>query len=192
MIFEKLEIEGALLIRPEPFEDHRGIFARAYCRNEFEAAGLAPDVVQASTSYNRRAGTVRGMHFQWHPSVEAKTVRCIRGLLFDVLLDLRPDSPSYLRHQSVTISQDDRLAVFIPPGIAHGFQTLANDTEVLYLMSDYYAPDLAHGFRWNDSAFDIAWPLTDIAISGRDATYADFDQTAFESEIRRRQSNTTL
>lgn len=189
MRFEKLTIAGAMLVHIEPRRDDRGFFARTFCVNEFAAQGLSTAAVQASISYNLKSGTVRGMHFQWPPSQEGKLVRCLRGKIFDVLLDLRPDSPSYLRHQSVVLDQDNRDAVFIPPGIAHGFQTLADDTEVLYQMTDFYEPDLQTGFRWNDPQFGITWPLQDIEISDRDARCADFNRTAYEAEYAQRRTS---
>jgi dTDP-4-dehydrorhamnose 3,5-epimerase len=126
------------------------------------------------------------MHFQWPPSQEGKLVRCIRGRLYDVLLDLRPRSPSYLQHVGVILDEDNRDAVFIPPGIAHGFQTQLPRTEVLYQMTDNYAPELAAGVRWNDPAFAIRWPMSQIVISERDAAYPDFDARQFERELQRR------
>ena len=189
MRFEKLTIDGAMLVRIEPRRDDRGFFARTFCVNEFAAQGLSTAAVQASISYNLKSGTVRGMHFQWPPSQEGKLVRCLRGGIFDVLLDLRPDSPSYLRHQSVVLDQDNRDAVFIPPGIAHGFQTLADDTEVLYQMTDFYEPELQTGFRWNDPQFGISWPLQDIEISARDASCADFNRKTYEAEYAQRRTS---
>jgi dTDP-4-dehydrorhamnose 3,5-epimerase len=189
MRFEKLTIDGAMLVHIEPRRDDRGFFARTFCVNEFAAQGLSTAAVQASISYNLKSGTVRGMHFQWPPSQEGKLVRCLRGQIFDVLLDLRPGSPSYLRHQSVVLDQDNRDAVFIPPGIAHGFQTLADHTEVLYQMTDFYEPELQTGFRWNDPQFGISWPLQDIEISDRDASCADFNRTSYESEYAQRRTS---
>ena len=187
MRFEALGIHQAFLVHIERQSDARGFFARTFCVREFAAAGLPTAAIQASTSFNAARGTVRGMHFQWPPSREAKLVRCVRGSVFDVLLDLRPDSPSYLRHVSVSLDEENRDAVFIPHGVAHGFQTLSDCTEVLYQMTDAYAPDLAAGFRWNDPSFGIDWPLrSGIVISERDALYADFDRQAFESELARR------
>ncbi len=143
--------------------------------------------MQASISFNSKRGTVRGMHFQWPPSREGKLVRCIRGGVHDVLLDLRPESSTYLRHVSVRLDEDNRDSVFIPHGVAHGFQTLADATEVLYQMTDEYAPALAAGVRWNDPGFAIEWPIHGaIVISERDAGYADFDRGAFEAELGRR------
>jgi dTDP-4-dehydrorhamnose 3,5-epimerase len=183
MRFEPLQIGGAWLIRPEPATDERGFFARTFCTQEFQAHGLTPRIVQASISHNLRRGTVRGMHLQRSPSQEAKTVRCERGAILDVLLDLRPGSPTYLQHQSVELNADNRLALHIPPGIAHGFQTLADDSQVMYMMSDFHAPELAEGVRWNDPAFGIDWPMPASTISPRDAGYPDFDRIAFESRL---------
>jgi dTDP-4-dehydrorhamnose 3,5-epimerase len=186
MLIQKLEIPGAALVKIDRKVDPRGFFARTFCTGEFSVAGLAHEYVQASISYNERRGTVRGLHFQWPPSREGKLVRCIRGRLFDVLLDLRPDSPTYLAHRSVLLDEDNRDAVFIPHGVAHGFQTLADRTEVLYQMSDFFAPDLGAGVLWNDPAFGIGWPLTDVAISERDASCPAFDCRGFEAELARR------
>jgi dTDP-4-dehydrorhamnose 3,5-epimerase len=188
MRFEALAIHQAVVVRVEPSADARGLFARTFCVDEFVAAGLPTEFVQASMSFNVRRGTVRGMHFQWPPSREGKLVRCIRGALHDVILDLRPSSPTYLHHSAVRLDEDNRSAVFIPDGVAHGFQTLADSTEVLYQMTDFYAPGLAAGFRWDDPTFGIEWPLrSGIVISERDARYPDFDRQAFESDLRQRQ-----
>src|ERR1700694_513879 len=149
MLFEALELSGAALVKMERHCDARGFFARSVCVEEFHTHGLPAGFVQSSVSWNPRRGTVRGMHFQWPPSREGKLVRCVRGSVFDVLLDLRPHSPSYLRHVCVSLDEENRDAVFIPHGIAHGFQTLSDSTEVLYQMTDAYASDLAAGFRWN-------------------------------------------
>jgi dTDP-4-dehydrorhamnose 3,5-epimerase len=186
MRFESLAVDGAALVQIEPHSDARGFFARTFCVQEFAAAGLPTQAVQASVSYNERAGTVRGMHFQWPPSQEGKLVRCLRGRLYDVLLDPRPRARTYLRHVAVTLDEENRAAVFIPPGIAHGFQTLLPRTEVLYQMTDSYAPELAAGVRWNDPAFAIRWPTLEIIISERDARYPDFDRQQFERELARR------
>ena len=186
MRFDPLGIAGAALVRIEPHPDFRGFFARTFCAQEFAAAGLPPQALQASVSYNERAGTVRGMHFQWPPSQEGKLVRCIRGRLHDVLLDLRPRSPTYLQHVAVTLDEENRDAVFIPSGIAHGFQTLLARTEVLYQMTDSFAPALAAGVRWNDPAFAIGWPMQASVISERDALCPDFNRQQFERELERR------
>lgn len=187
MLFDPLRMPGAALVRLDPHDDERGFFARTVCTDEFRAHGLPGVFVQSSISWNRRRGTLRGLHFQWPPSREGKLVRCVRGAIYDVLLDLRPAQPTYLRHHAVTLDEDNRDAVFIPAGVAHGFQTLADDTEVLYQMSDAHAPELAGGVRWNDPAFGIPWPLTgDIVIAERDATWPDFERGDFEAALARR------
>ena len=189
MLFETLPVHGALRVRIEPRPDSRGLFARTFCIEEFASAGLPKTFVQASTSYSALRGTVRGMHFQWTPSQEGKLVRCVRGAVYDVVLDLRPESRSYLQHTALVLDQDNRDAVFVPPGVAHGFQTIADSSEVLYQMTDFYAPYLAAGYRWDDPAFGIGWPITTgIVISERDSCYPDFDRHAYEAELQRRRS----
>lgn len=190
MRFEPLAIDGAALVRIDPHPDARGFFARTFCVQEFAAAGLPTRALQASVSYNEHAGTVRGMHFQWPPSQEGKLIRCIRGRLYDVLLDLRPRSSTYLQHIAVELDDENRDAVFIPRGIAHGFQTQVPRTEILYQMTDNFAPELAAGVRWNDRVFAIRWPRQEIVISDRDAGYPDFDRRRFESELERRTAAT--
>jgi dTDP-4-dehydrorhamnose 3,5-epimerase len=186
MRLEKLEIPGAMLVRLERKVDGRGFFARTFCAREFAAAGLPVAVAQTSISCNERRGTVRGLHFQWPPSQEDKLVRCIRGEIFDVLLDLRPGSAAYLRHCAVVLNEENHDAVFVPHGVAHGFQVLADRTEVHYQMTDFYAAELHAGVRWNDPAFGVRWPLPPSVISERDAGCVDFDRAAFESELARR------
>jgi dTDP-4-dehydrorhamnose 3,5-epimerase len=189
MLFEPLPILGAVLVKLERHADGRGFFARTFCVEQFAAQGISAQAVQSSVSYNEQPGTVRGMHFQWPPSREAKLVRCVRGRLIDVLLDLRPRSPTYLNHVAVTLDQDNRDAAFIPHGVAHGFQTLTADTEVLYQMSDVFAPELAAGVRWNDPAFGIRWPIAqDVVIAERDARYPDFERAQFEAQLTQREA----
>lgn len=188
MKFEALPIAGAMKVSIERHTDHRGFFARTFCIDEFATNGLPTAVVQSSISYNAKAGTVRGMHFQWLPSTEDKLVRCIRGAIYDVLLDLRPESSSYLQHIGVRLDDQNRDAVMIPHGVAHGFQTVADDTEVFYQMTDRFAPELASGVRWNDPAFGIKWPLSHITIAPRDAGYPDFDREEFECDVLRHRS----
>lgn len=190
MRFEPLAIAGATKVRIDRRPDARGFFARTFCMQEFADAGLPSKLVQASISFNERAGTVRGMHFQWPPSREGKLVRCLSGRLYDVLLDLRPQSATYLKHVAVTLDDQERDAVYIPPGIAHGFQTLVERTEIMYQMTDYYAPELAGGVRWNDPAFAIPWPLREVVISERDAAYPDFEQREFELQLRQQSMKT--
>jgi dTDP-4-dehydrorhamnose 3,5-epimerase len=184
MLFEALDLAGAALVKMERQCDERGFFARSACVEEFHAHGLPATFVQSSVSWNRRRATVRGMHFQWPPSQEGKLVRCVRGAIHDVLLDLRPTARTYLNYLAVVLDEDSRDAVFIPSGVAHGFQTLADDCEVLYQMTDVHAPQLAAGVRWNDPAFGIRWPITsDIVIAPRDARYPDFDRQDFEAQL---------
>jgi dTDP-4-dehydrorhamnose 3,5-epimerase len=187
MFFQPLDSPGAVRVAIERKTDPRGFFARSFCAEEFRAQDLPSAFVQCSISYNEQRGTLRGLHFQWPPSREGKLVRCVRGRLLDVLLDLRPGSPLYLQHRTVVLDEDERNAVYLPPGIAHGFQTLADGTEVLYQMTDFFAPDLNAGVRWNDPAFGIAWPLPAPIMSERDAGCADFDRAAFEAELADRE-----
>ena len=175
MIFHELEIAGAYLIEPEKKEDKRGFFARTYCRLELEERGLDPAVVQCNVSVNKIRGTVRGMHWQEAPYEEIKMVRCTAGAVLDVILDLRPDQPTYKKHVSVELTRENRHAVYIPAGCAHGFQSLEDDSEVFSQMSEFYYPDQARGVRWNDPAFDIKWPLPITSISQKDRAYPDFE-----------------
>lgn len=187
MQFQPLPLAGAVLVEIEPNQDQRGFFARTFCAREFTAHGLPASVVQASISYNEVRGTVRGMHFQWPRSHEDKLVRCVRGAVIDALLDLRPSSGTYLQHCVVRLDDTTRNAVFIPHGIAHGFQTLVGSTEVLYEMTDFFAPELGSGVRWDDPAFGIRWPLPPAKISDRDASYPDFNRELYEAEFAKRQ-----
>jgi dTDP-4-dehydrorhamnose 3,5-epimerase len=184
MLFEALGVSGAALVKLERHSDERGFFARAACVQEFRAHGLPGAFAQSSISWNRRRGTVRGLHFQWPPSREGRLVRCVRGAIHDVLLDLRPAAPTYLRHAATRLDQDNRHAVFVPPGVAHGFQTLADDCDVWYQMTEAYAAELAAGVRWNDPAFAISWPIPEASvIAERDATYPDFRRADFEAQL---------
>lgn len=174
MIFQTTQLAGAFVIAPERREDARGFFARTWCVEEFAAHGLNTRLVQCNLSFNAHKGTLRGMHYQAEPHEEAKLVRCTRGALWDVVLDLRPGSPTFCQHVSVELNAENRLALYIPEGCAHGFQTLTDDTEIFYQMSEFYFPDCSRGFRWNDPAFGIAWPLPDPILSERDMQFADF------------------
>ncbi len=175
MIFHELEIPGAYLLEPERMEDRRGFFARTYCRHELEDRGLDPTIVQCNISVNRERGTVRGMHWQAAPHEEIKLVRCTKGAIHDVVLDLRPDSPMYKKHYAVELDDDSRMSIYIPAGCAHGFQSLVDDAEVFYQMSEFYYPESARGVRWNDPAFSITWPLEVTAISDKDLQFPDFE-----------------
>jgi dTDP-4-dehydrorhamnose 3,5-epimerase len=174
MKFLETRIEGAFIIEPELIEDERGFFARTFCRREFEAQGLNPNLVQCSISFNRRKGTLRGMHYQAAPYWEAKLVRCTAGLMYDVIIDLRPGSPAFKRWVAVELSAENRRALYIPEGVAHGFQTLRDSTEVFYQMSQFYVPECGRGVRFDDPAFAVRWPMAPTEISGRDATHPLF------------------
>jgi dTDP-4-dehydrorhamnose 3,5-epimerase len=175
VIFEPLALPGVFLIRAEPVADPRGEFARIFCAEEFRAHGLDARVAQSSTSVTRRRGTVRGMHWQAAPWGEAKLVRCLRGAVYDVALDLRPDSPAFRRWAAVELAAPGREALYLPEGVAHGYQALQDDAELLYQMSVPYHPEAGRGARWNDPAFGISWPIADALLSERDAGYPDFD-----------------
>lgn len=180
MRFTAGQLPGVFIVDVERLDDARGFFARTWCAREFREHGLPGSFVQASISYNRLAGTVRGMHFQRAPSQEGKLVRCVHGAVLDVVVDLRPGSPGFLRHESVELSAATRRAIYVPPGFAHGFQTLVADSEVQYQMTDDYRADLAAGFRWNDPAVGVAWPLEPSVISDRDRAYPDLVPTDFD------------
>lgn len=171
MTFRELPQAGAFVIDPDRVEDDRGFFARTWCAEEFASRGLNPRLAQCSVSYNRRAGTLRGMHFQADPHAEAKLVRCTRGGIYDVIIDLRPDSPTFRSWAGVELTADNRRLLYIPEGFAHGFQTLADDTEVFYQISVPYHTASARGVRWDDPAFGIRWPRPIAVISPRDAAY---------------------
>lgn len=174
MIFHPTLLPGVYRLEPEPLRDERGFFARTFCAEEFTEHGLEPRVVQCNVSFNHRRGTLRGMHYQETPA-EAKLVRCTRGQIFDVALDLRPESPTYKRWVGFALSAENRQALYIPPGCAHGFLTLEDDTEVFYQMSEFYSAPHARGVRYDDPAFDIRWPEPVRVIHQRDRTYPDFE-----------------
>lgn len=174
MRFTELPLAGAFVISPERHADQRGWFARTYCRDEFARKGLATGFVQCSASFNARRGTLRGMHFQRAPYQESKLVRCTRGAALDVLLDLRPQSATFRRWHAVLLTADDGRAVYVPAGFAHGFQTLADATEIFYQMAEFHHPASAAGVRWDDVAFAIDWPIRPPILSERDAHFPDF------------------
>lgn len=174
MIFQETKLKGAYIVDIERREDDRGFFARTWCRREFEAHGLNPRLAQCSISFNAKRGTLRGMHYQGRPFEEAKLVRCTMGSLCDVIVDLRPDSPTFKNHLSVVLTAESRTMLHVPDGFAHGFLTLEDDTEVHYQISQFHAPDHARGFRWNDPTFGISWPADVKIISERDRNYPDF------------------
>ncbi|HEY8186677.1 MAG TPA: dTDP-4-dehydrorhamnose 3,5-epimerase [Pyrinomonadaceae bacterium] len=175
MKFVETRLKEAFIVEVERFEDERGYFARNWSHREFEAAGLDTKLVECNTSFNRRKGTLRGMHYQEAPHQQVKLVRCIRGAIYDVIIDLRPASPTFKQWLSVELTAENARMLYVPAGFAHGFQTLADDTEVAYQMSSYFEPASGRGVRWNDPAFGIAWPETDRRIIiARDLEYPDF------------------
>ena len=174
MIFTATTVAGAHLITPERIEDDRGHFARVFCQTEFLGRGLNASWVQCNLSFNKIKGTVRGMHFQVSPATEIKTVSCVRGEIFDVVVDLRENSISHGKWYGCRLSQDNQHVLYIPDGCAHGFQTLTNEASVFYQMSQRYAPDCARGVRWDDPAFDIRWPLAVTSISARDLGFPSY------------------
>ena len=174
MFFTETKLKGAFVLVPERREDNRGFFARTFCQREFEAHGLNPVVVQCNIAYNSKKGTLRGMHFQNPPFQEAKLVRCTKGAILDVILDLRADSPTYKRWASAELSEDNHKMLYIPEGFAHGYQTLTETTEIIYQVSQFYAPESAGGVRHNDPAFGIDWPLEVSAISELDKSWPDY------------------
>jgi dTDP-4-dehydrorhamnose 3,5-epimerase len=174
MFFKKTKLGGVVEVHLDRKTDERGFFARSWCRTEFEEAGLDSRLVQCSISYNERRGTLRGMHYQAAPFAEVKLVRCTQGAICDVILDLRAESPTFKQWVAVTLSSENRNMVYIPDGCAHGFLTLADDTEIFYQMSEYFHPEVARGVRWDDPAFGIEWPEKVAVISERDRTLPDF------------------
>jgi dTDP-4-dehydrorhamnose 3,5-epimerase len=175
MLFTQTPLKGAFLIDLDLRHDSRGFFARTFCAKEFEAHGLNPTIAQCNLSFNHKKGTLRGMHYQVPPVSETKVVQCIRGAIQDVIIDLRPDSPTYKQHISVELSAENRRALYIPELFAHGFQTLADDTEVLYLMGEFYTPGYDRGFRYDDPAFGIEWLIPISEISEKDASWTLLD-----------------
>jgi dTDP-4-dehydrorhamnose 3,5-epimerase len=176
MIFRETPLAGAWVLEPERIADERGFFARTYCRRDFAARGLDPAIAQCSVSFNHRRGTLRGLHFQAAPHEEVKLVRVTRGAVWDVIVDLRPESPTYARHFSIVLSAEDRNELYIPKGMAHGFQTLEDGTEVFYQISEFYASDSARGYRWDDPSFAIPWPEPVTVISEKDRNLPLFEE----------------
>ena len=167
MKFSETALKGALIIHPEPVEDERGFFARTFCRKEFAERGLQTELVQCSISFNRKKGTIRGMHRQLPPREETRLVRCTRGAIYDVIVDLRPDSPTFRKWVAAELTENNRLQFYVPPGFAHGFQTLADESEVFYQMNEFYAPEYSSGVRFDDPALKIDWPHLVTIISAQ-------------------------
>lgn len=175
MIFTETKLKGAFIIELELREDERGFFARSWCRQEFEAHGLNIRLAQCNISFNKRKGTLRGMHYQLAPHAEAKLVRCTRGAIYDVIIDLRPDSSTFKQWISLELSAENHRMLYVPEGFAHGYQTLENNTEIFYQVSEFYHPESERGVRWNDPAFSINWPWEEPTISAKDLSFRDFE-----------------
>ncbi len=173
MKFIETKLKGAYIIEIEPIEDQRGFFARSWCKNEFEEHGLNSNLVQCNISYNKKKGTLRGMHYQVEPYEEAKLVRCTKGSIYDVIIDLRENSYTFLEWVSIELSSDNMKMLYIPEGFAHGFQTLQDDTEVFYQMSEFFHSECARGIRWDDKKFNIIWPIDKTIISDKDKSYSN-------------------
>jgi len=171
MLFTETKLKGAFILDVELREDYRGGFARSFCAKEFEAHGIKPFVAQCNLSFNHKAGTLRGMHYQIAPACETKLVRCTKGAVYDVIIDLRPDSPTYKQHIGVELTESNRRSLYVPQMFAHGYQTLTDDAEVMYQVSEFYTPNCERGARYNDPAFGIEWPHEVAVISEKDANW---------------------
>lgn len=177
MIFHKTPLEGARLIELEKRGDDRGFFARAFCETEFAREGLVSRFVQMNNSLSGKKGTLRGMHYQMAPHAEVKVVRCIQGALWDAIVDLRPQSPTYLKWFGAELSAENRMSMYVPRGFGHAILTLTDDVEAIYMVSDAYAPEAERGIRWNDPKIGVEWPIEPVEISQKDAAWPDFDPT---------------
>lgn len=178
MIFDPTPLDGVVVVRPEPRSDERGSFARTWCAREFAAAGLSTRIAQANAATTTHRGTLRGMHYQLPPAAEAKLVTCTRGAVHDVVVDLRPESPTFGEHVGVEISADNGLAVYVPELCAHGYLSLTDDVEVRYQVSEFYAPAQERGFRWDDPRFAIEWPIEPVVVSDKDRAWSPYEDVA--------------
>ena len=183
MTFTETKIKGAYLIDIKKISDDRGFFGRAYCVKEFERLGITNEVVQVNVSSNNKKGTLRGLHMQVAPAEETKLVRCTRGSIFDVLVDLRPESETFLQWTGVTLNSREFNMLYVPEGCAHGYLTLEDDTDVMYQVTEYYTPDAERGFRWNDPTFNISWPIEPLVISAKDESQPFFHPDLLQSKI---------
>jgi dTDP-4-dehydrorhamnose 3,5-epimerase len=175
MIFTETKLKGAYIVQLERIRDERGFFARAWCKREFDQHGLISRLVQCNVSYNKKQGTLRGMHYQVAPHEETKLVRCTMGSIYDVIIDLRPGSPTHKEWIGVELNAENRRMLFVPKGFAHGYQTLVNHTEVFYQVSEFYTPETERGVRWNDPVFGVEWPVVDnLEISEKDKSWSDY------------------
>lgn len=186
MIFTETKLKGAYIIDIERREDSRGFFARAFCQKEFEAHGLKPLIAQANVAFNHKVGTMRGMHFQFPPAAETKFVRCTRGGILDIIVDLRPESPTYLEHVAVELNEDNHRGLYVPERFAHGYQVLRDVTETSYQVGEFYAPGYESGLRYDDPMLGLEWPLPVSVISDKDAVWKFLGEQ--ESEIKSRMS----
>jgi dTDP-4-dehydrorhamnose 3,5-epimerase len=184
MVFTETELTGAYIIDLERREDSRGFFARAFCQKEFEAHGLKPTIAQANIAHNIKKGTLRGMHFQFPPAAETKLVRCTRGAILDIIVDLRPESDTYLQHVAVELTAENQRALYVPERFAHGYQVLVDDTDTSYQVGEFYTPSAESGLLHNDSRLKLSWPLPVTVISEKDLNFAPLDKV--EEELRRR------
>ena len=177
MIFKPTRLQGAFVVEPEKLEDGRGFFARNWCAREFEAQGLNPRLVQCNISLSKRKGTLRGIHYQAPPHAEAKLVRCTAGSIYDVIIDLRPESPTFEKYAAEVLTARNHKMLYVPEDFAHGFLTLEDDSEVFYQMSEFYVPEQSKGVRWNDPVFGIEWPMAPCIMSERDRSHPDFNRS---------------
>jgi dTDP-4-dehydrorhamnose 3,5-epimerase len=184
VIFTETTLSAAFIIDLEPREDNRGFFARAFCQNEFTEHGLKPVIAQANLAFNKRKGTLRGMHFQFPPAAETKLVRCTRGAILDIIVDLRPESPTYLQHISVELTADNHRALYVPERFAHGYQVLEDITETSYQVGEFYAPETEGGLRYDDPRLGLTWPLPVTEITEKDRVFPLLSEA--EPEIARR------
>ena len=189
MKFVETALQGAFIIELERREDERGFFARAFCQNEFTDHGLKPVIAQANLAFNRRRGTVRGMHFQYPPAAETKLVRCTRGAIVDIIVDLRPESPTYLKHVMVELNEDNFRALYVPERFGHGYQVLADKTDTMYFVGEFYTPGVEGGLRHDDPRLGLKWPEPVTVISEKDRGWALM--SAIEPELKRRMSLVT-
>ncbi len=186
MIFTETKLKGAYIIELERREDSRGFFARGFCQNEFRAHGLKPTVAQGNIASNIKAGTLRGMHFQYPPAAESKLVRCTRGAIYDIIVDLRPESPTYLQHIGVELNEDNQRALYVPERFAHGYQTLTDKTDTSYLVGEFYTPDAEGGLLYDDPSLKLNWPLPVSVISDKDQKFPLYRE--IEGELKRKMS----
>lgn len=190
MIFTELELTGAYVLDLEHRTDDRGFFARAFCQHEFEEHGLKPVVAQANIAFNLRKGTLRGMHFQYPPAAETKLVRCTRGAIVDIIVDMRPESPTYLQNAAVELSEDNHRAIYVPERFAHGYQALRDGTETQYMVGEFYAPEAEGGLRYDDPQLGLEWPLPVTVISEKDERFGMLDEV--EAQVRARMAAVTV